>query len=408
MASKVQSVSKQILSVICLIVIQSFLHGSVLAADKPKYTSLVDPLLGISMQFASLPAGQTKLAIEVDEHGRPIESGPTYTADLSAFEIELSEHRICDAYLARRDKKMIELLRDPTRLQRAIAALETYYFPSSTRSLDRTLYYRVGYTRVQAQRYCHWLSMCFNRFIRLPTQAEWEFAAKAGAETRYFWGDDESELPKYGFVLQPAKDSSDPQLSAALQYQLGQYQRQFLPNPSEMFDTVGGMEEHVADGYQTKLPFEPNSIIKNPIVWPGPNHLRVRQSPSHTESVVAVCSLKPDLWSDGGSCTKGGSFSQIRSTSAADYLPSARKEFGRDSDTWHMYSDLEYHEGGHFKWVSFRLVMPSVIPGREEQLAHWGITKPKMRIARLEESKTFEEALEYTFEPTENWETHFE
>jgi formylglycine-generating enzyme required for sulfatase activity len=56
----------------------------------------------------------------------------------------------------------------------------------------------VGPSWDDATAYCAWLSQRLGRRVRLPSEAEWECAAKAGREVLYPWGDDPPEsLPDY-------------------------------------------------------------------------------------------------------------------------------------------------------------------------------------------------------------------
>ena len=58
----------------------------------------------------------------------------------------------------------------------------------------------VAVSWIDAARYCEWLGYTIGRRCRLPMEAEWEFAARGGAEGRlYPWGDAApQERPDYG------------------------------------------------------------------------------------------------------------------------------------------------------------------------------------------------------------------
>jgi formylglycine-generating enzyme required for sulfatase activity len=59
--------------------------------------------------------------------------------------------------------------------------------PRLTISEDSTPLHNVSWD--DAQQYIAWLSRTTGRSYRLPSEAEWEYAARAGTQTRYWWGD---------------------------------------------------------------------------------------------------------------------------------------------------------------------------------------------------------------------------
>ena len=71
---------------------------------------------------------------------------------------------------------------------------------------------------------------------RLPTEAEWEYASRAGRDTKWFFGDDPSRIGEYAWCKDTAGGKSHP---------VGQKK----PNPWGLFDIYGNVCERISDKY---------------------------------------------------------------------------------------------------------------------------------------------------------------
>lgn len=68
----------------------------------------------------------------------------------------------------------------------------------------------ISLTCKNAAEFCRWLSVKTGRHYRLPTEAEWEHATRAGASTAYFFGDDPAALPDYAWFSANADGAPHP------------------------------------------------------------------------------------------------------------------------------------------------------------------------------------------------------
>ena len=108
------------------------------------------------------------------------------------------------------------------------------FTPRMTNANDRTPVHNVSWD--DAQQYILWVSRSTGEKYRLPTEAEWEYAARAHTSTRYWWGD------TMGTMLANCSNCGGSQ-DARTPLPVGS----FKPNPFGLHDIHGGVAQWVAD-----------------------------------------------------------------------------------------------------------------------------------------------------------------
>ena len=108
------------------------------------------------------------------------------------------------------------------------------FTPRMTNPQDRTPVYNISWD--DAQMFLRWLSQKTGKKYRLPTEAEWEYAARASTSTRYWWGDNVGSMLANCADCGGGQDSRTPMTVGS-----------FKANGFGLYDVHGGVAQWVAD-----------------------------------------------------------------------------------------------------------------------------------------------------------------
>ncbi len=190
-------------------------------------------------------------------------------------------------------------------------------------------------TQFAARTFCKWLTLKTGRYYRLPTEAEWEYACRAGTTTAYSFGDDPASLDDYGWYY----DNADDQY-----HEVGTKKA----NPWGLHDMHGNVAEWVLDEFTTDFYSKSaGKVADNPLACPTKQFPRV---------------------------VRGGSWqSDPEMCRSASRAPSDSSWQDQDPQ---IPKSIWYHTDADF--VGFRIVRPLVEPTAQAEEDKWDKMLPLM------------------------------
>ena len=187
----------------------------------------------------------------------------------------------------------------------------------------------VGMTQHAASKFCEWLSAQTGHFYRLPTEAEWEYACRAGTSTAWSFGDDPAALGDYAWYS----------ANSEFQYQKVGTKK---PNPWGLHDMHGNVAEHVLDQYLADSYAKLGDLAASPLVPAAARY---------------PTSVRGGHWdADAG---------QLRSAARLATSPAWK---ARDPQ---LPKSIWYFTNA--PWLGFRVVRPLRTPGIEEMHRAWNM-----------------------------------
>jgi formylglycine-generating enzyme required for sulfatase activity len=317
--------------------------------DMKPYTVRIPSTDG-KFDMVAIPGGKFKMGSAASETGRKPDEGPQHEVEIAPFWMAKHEVR-WDEYLIFQDHTEEMNIRKSRPAAPDEAAINKHADASThptnpyhemSFGMGTDGFPAISMTQHAANKYCQWLSAKTGHFYRLPTEAEWEYAARAGTTTAYYWGDDEADANAHCWWDKNAE---------SVYHKVGRKK----PNPWGLHDIIGNVAEWTLDQYDAT--FYEKSPAANP--WQ-------KATTPYPHSV------------------RGGHYA----TDDAALLRSA----SRDASTpaWKIVDpqlpkSIWYLTSAPF--VGFRVVRPLKVPSAEEMHAYWnsGVHRDDPKIGRLGE-----------------------
>lgn len=318
------------------------------APDMAPYTEKVKLAEDAPLEMVAIKGGEFTLGSPDTEAGRNPDEGPTHRIKIEPFwmgrlEVTWNLYRpFMENGKSRNKDGTLNLDSDQTTSEPPAAGGDTPLTDTITQPTPPYIpmhfemgegyskdYPAIGVTQHAASKFCEWLSSQTGHFYRLPTEAEWEYACRAGTTTAWSFGDDPAKLPEYAWFSG----------NSEFQYQKVGTRK---PNPWGLFDMHGNVAELVLDQYAADTYKSLKDGQDSPWV-PAPNRYPTVVRGGHWDADAALLRSAARLAS-------------TKDWKAAD--PQVPKS------QWYFTNA---------PWIGFRIVRPLKTPSAEEMHRYWNM-----------------------------------
>jgi formylglycine-generating enzyme required for sulfatase activity len=302
-------------------------------SEMKSYTNTI-PGTRATYVMVPIPGGEFMMGSPENEPGRKPDEGPQHKVKISPFWMQQCEVTWNEYELfmypdeERRMRGTVPTNDSGDKLADAVTHPSKPYVEMSF-GMGKDGFPAISMTQHAANKYCQWLSAKTGQFYRLPTEAEWEYACRAGTTTAYFFGTDTNKLGDYAWYEQ----NSD------FKYQKVGKKK---PNPWGLYDMCGNVVEWVLDQY-------------DPDFYQQSAGRAVTTDPWNKATKPYPHSTRGGSWDDeAGACRSAARRGSDRTWKMTD--PQLPKSI------WY-FSDAQF--------LGFRIVRPLRIPPPEEMQKCW-------------------------------------
>jgi formylglycine-generating enzyme required for sulfatase activity len=301
-------------------------------AEMKPYTDVIANA-EVTFDMVPIKGGKFSMGSPDGEPGHKADEAPQHEVEISPFwmgkyEVTWNEYDVWTFALDVHRRQVFKVTATEDEKKADAVTRPTKPYTDMTFGMGKDGYPAISMTQLAARTYCQWLSEKTGRYYRLPTEAEWEYACRAGTTTAYSFGNDPAQLGDFAWYFENTGDGY---------HKVGKKK----PNPWGLFDMHGNvaewtLDQYVATGYQEFA----GKVTKNPLVIP---------TKVYPEAV------------------RGGAW-----TNDADQLRSAAR-IGSHKD-WkqqdpQLPQSIWYFTDAQF--LGFRIVRPLVEPTAEEKAKLW-------------------------------------